>query len=277
VLEIDFSNFFNTIPHRKLMKVIGKRISDRRFKGLIGRFLKGKLITQRGEILPSEIGTPQGSAMSPILANIYLHEVIDQWFLDNYASYNNIIVRFADDAVFFFKKAEVAEQFKTCLKQRVEEFGLQLNEDKTTTIAMDKNENNQFNFLGFTFYWGKQGSRRILKIKTQKEKLIKSIMEFSQWIKKVRNQLKLKDIWTLAKAKIRGHINYFGYHMNRLKLYHFYQEVIKSLFKWLNRRSQKYSYEWQGFMERIKNFPLINRPLKDRKLKQLGWNPYDKY
>lgn len=273
VVEIDFSSFFNTIPHRKLMKVIGKRISDRRFKGLIGRFLKGKLIMQTGEILPSEIGTPQGSVMSPVLANLYLNEVIDHWFLRNYGSYNNIIVRYADDAVFFFKKEEEVNSFRKCLEERVQAYGLQLNEDKTRTLMMDKANHAQFNFLGFTFYWGKQGSRRLLKIKTQKEKLLKAIQEFEQWIKKARNQLKLKELWALAKAKITGHINYFGYWMNGLKLNHFYWCVIKSFYKWLNRRSQKRSYNWEGFQERLRNFPL-KKSWQQIKLKQLGWNPY---
>ena len=86
----------------------------------------------------------------------------------------------------------------------------------------------------------------------------------------------MKEIWALAKAKVRGHINYFGYCMNGLKLNHFYHFVIKSLFKWLNRRSQKRSYTWKGFSERLKNFPLMEQ-LKNMKLKQLGWNPYAKY
>ena len=273
VLEIDFSSFFNTIPHRKLMRIVGKRITDRRFKGLIGRFLKGGLINKGGEILPSKIGTPQGSIMSPILANIYLHEVIDVWFLNQYATEGNVVVRYADDAVFFFHKREKAEDFLEKLRIRVNSYGLSLNKDKTHSLNMEKNQHMQFSFLGFTFYWGKQGGRHTLKVKTQKEKLVKAMQEFEQWIKKVRNQKKLKDIWELAKSKIRGHINYYGFQMNALKLNHFYYAAIKSLFKWLNRRSQKRSYNWEGFKERLKNFPLIE-PLADMKLKQLGWNPY---
>ncbi len=273
VVEIDFSCFFNTIPHRKLMKVLRKRISDRRFKGLIGRFLKGELITHEGNRLPNEIGTPQGSVMSPALANIYLNEVIDQWFLRNHSLFSNVIVRYADDAIFFFEREGNAVKFLNDLKQRVEQFGLRLNEDKTHILKIEKKNHKQFNFLGFTFYWGKQGSRCILKIKTQKEKLIKSIMEFTQWIKNIRNQEKLKEIWALARSKVQGHINYFGYQMNALKLNHFYQEVIKALFKWLNRRSQKRSYSMEGFHERLRNFPLM-KPLAEMKLKQLGWSPY---
>jgi RNA-directed DNA polymerase len=275
VVEIDFSKFFNTIPHKKLMRIIGKRISDNRFKGLIGRFLKGELINSEGEKLPSELGTPQGSLMSPVLANIYLNEVIDQWFMKNHGSYSNIIVRYADDAVFFFREEEDAKRFVVELESRVKSYGLSLNAEKTRAFTFPKNGHQQFSFLGLTFYWGKQNKRIILKVKTQKEKLIKAIQEFDRWIKAIRNKKKLKDIWELARSKIRGHNNYYGYWMNALKLNHFCHAAMKSLFKWLNRRSQKCSYTWEGFNERLKYFPLME-PLNSTNLKQLGWSPYAK-
>lgn len=276
IVEIDFSSFFNTIPHRELMRILGKRIADRRFKGLVGRFLQGALITHLGETLSSEIGTPQGSIMSPVLANIYLHEVLDEWFLQHYASYNNVIVRYADDALFFFNQKEQATGFLSELGKRVERYGLKLNQEKSRALTLTKSNHEHFHFLGFTFYWGKQGSRTILKVKTQKEKLIKSMQEFEAWIKQIRSRKSLKTIWLLAKAKIQGHINYFGYQMNTPKLNHFYHEAIKSLFKWLNRRSQRRSYGWEGFSERLKHFPLI-KPWRDAKLKSLGWDPYKAY
>jgi RNA-directed DNA polymerase len=154
VVEIDFSSFFNTIPHRKLMKVIGKRISENRFKGLIGRFLKAELIT-REETIPGVVGTPQGSIMSPILANIYLNEVIDQWFMRNHASYNNVIVRYADDALFFFKHEEDAEKFLSDLNERVEKYGLSLNSEKTHIITISKNNHKHFHFLGSNSHFNK--------------------------------------------------------------------------------------------------------------------------
>jgi len=269
VVEIDFSNFFNTIPHKKLMKILEKRIADKRFLGLIRRLLTGEILKSTGEKIVSEVGTPQGGIASPILANIYLNEVLDQWFLENYASYNNIIVRYADDAVFFFKRKDDATKFMTALKVRVENYGISLNEEKTQQLTLGKKDRGSFNFLGFTFYRGKQGKRKILKIKTQKEKLIKGISEFYDWIKSNRNRMKLSELWKIAKSKIIGHLNYYGYAMNNLKINHFYFEVKDALFKWLNRRSQKRSYTIEGFEERIRNFPLMVN-VESCKLKQLG-------
>jgi RNA-directed DNA polymerase len=226
IVEIDFSSFFNTIPHRKLMEIIGKKIADRRFKELIGRFLEGKLISSEGEVLPSELGTPQGSIMSPVLANIYLHEMLDEWFLRNHAKHGNVIIRYADDALFLFSIEEQAIKFLGELEERVKQYGLKLNADKSRHLTLSKSNHEHFHFLGFTFYWGIQGSRRILKIKTQKDKLIKSMQEFDAWIKKVRNQKDLKTIWSLAKSKIQGHINYFGYRLNIPKLHHFYHQAM---------------------------------------------------
>jgi len=271
IVEIDFAKYFNSIPHRKLMKILSKRISDRRFKGLIGRFLKVGVLEQSGITSSPEEGTPQGSIMSPILANIYLHYVLDEWFLQNYASYSDIIVRYADDAVFFFKSEQKAKQFFAHLKERVSEFGLVLNEEKSVIINFSKNERNSFNFLGFTFYWDKKRPyiKQALKIKTQQKTLHRKIQDFYLWIKSCRSSLKIDRIWKLAKAKLQGHFNYYGFSDNLPKLNHFYYEAIRSLFVWLNRRSQKQSYTWEQFQERLKFNPLPTVPSM-AKLKHLN-------
>lgn len=269
VVEIDFSNFFNTIPHRELMRIVERRIKDVRFKAIIRRFLQGKTVHANGKLERCKIGTPQGGIMSPILANIYLNEVVDQWFKGNFNHHRCRIVRYADDAVFFFREEDEAKRFLEDFKVRVEEYGLSLNMDKTTTLYFEKTKGNDFSFLGFTFYWGKHGGRKLLKVKTTKGTLLRSIRDFYAWIKQVRNAKKLKVIWEEAKAKLRGHYNYFGYWMNKPKLNHFYHEAVKSLYKWLNRRSQKRSYSWEGFKERLLNNPLPKPPEKTG-LRRLG-------
>jgi len=275
VVEIDFASFFNTIPHRRLMKIISRRISDKRFKGLIGRFMKVGILEQSGKLSVPQEGTPQGSIMSPILANVYLHEMLDTWFLENYASYSNIIVRYADDALFFFKSKEKADQFVKDLFERVKLFRLKLNEDKTRMIDFRKSQNNSFDFLGFTFYWVSKNKKRLLSLKTSKKTLHKKMQEFYNWCKSIRNQVKIKVIWRIAASKLRGHYNYYGYWMNYTKLNHFYWEAIKSLYKWLNRRSQKKSFDWPKFFRKLE-YNNIPKPPNMNRLKQLGWNPYAK-
>lgn len=129
--------------------------------------MESKLITATGEALPSELGTPQGSIMSPVLANIYLHEVLDEWFLRNYSSGNSVKVRYADDALFLFSIEEQAMKFRSELEERVKSYGLSLNEDKSRILTFSKNNHEHFHFLGFTFYWGIQGSSPVTRIVSQ--------------------------------------------------------------------------------------------------------------
>ena len=269
VVEIDFSNFFNTIPHDPLMEVVGEKVKDAKFLRLIRKFLKGKIVKQDGKVESCHCGTPQGGLMSPILANIYLDRVLDKWFQKEHKE--GKMVRYADDAVFFFEKGEDAQKFLEDFKERVETFGLIVNEEKSRILSFKKTEHNQFSFLGFTFYWGIRKKRTILKVKTEKKKLHKAIEEFYNWIKDNRSKRKQFELWTMAISKIRGHYEYFGYWMNWRKLWHFYSQAMKAMFKWLNRRSQKQSYTWAGFKESIKQLPKITPP-KTEGLKRLGWS-----
>ena len=269
VMEIDFSNFFNTISHRELMTILRRRIADERFLSLIRRLLTGEILRVNGKLEPSFIGTPQGGIASPILANIYLNQVLDQWFTENYQTNGNIMVRYADDAVFLFRKEEDLRNFEKGLRLRMTQYSLVVNEEKTHTIKLDKKSCLSFTFLGFTFYWRKQGRRRIFKLKTSKKTLIRAIKSFYQWVKSNRNHYKLLVLWEKAKSKISGHVNYFGYWMNSPKVNHFIWEAERSLYKWLNRRSQKKSYNWEGFRERLKYFPLT-LPLDKIKWRHIG-------
>lgn len=263
IVEIDFAKFFDTINHRRMILILQKRIADGRFLSLISRFLQvGILEETSGTIQLATRGAPQGSVMSPVLANIFLNECLDQWFMERYAPQGALIVRYADDAVFAFKTEETALEFKTALKHRIELYGLELNEDKTKFIPMQKNSGNVLDFLGFTFYWGHalRSKRKQFKAKTNKESLAKKLGEYREWLKKVRSSKPINTIWNITAAKLRGHYQYYGLVTNREKLNHFFQQVKWALFRGLNRKSQKGSYSWKGFNQRLLHYPLPTPP-----------------
>jgi RNA-directed DNA polymerase len=266
VVEIDLASFFDTVAHRKLHRLLRLRITDRRIHSLIARFLKAGVLDQCGNLKISETGTPQGSIMSPVLANVFLHYVLDDWFLRNFSSrarQYGIIIRYADDAIFIFDAETRAENFRAALKERLGKFGLTLNEDKSGLIKFGKRQGNVFHFLGFTFFWSKDhaSNRRKLRAKTSRTTLFKKIQDYQTWIRKNRSRFDTNAIWRITAAKLRGHYNYYGVHTNRPKLNYFYYATTQLLFKWLNRRSQRKSFTWERFARRLQNHPLPVPPL----------------
>lgn len=263
VVEIDLASFFDTVSHRKMIKLLQFRITDPRIQSLVSRFLTAGILEEEGKLVRPDAGTPQGGIMSPVLANVFLHYALDNWFLENYASRGAIIVRYADDAVFIFEREDQANDFKQALKVRLEKFALKLNEDKSGIIHFGKNLGNVFHFLGFTFYWGygRGATKKYLKVKTEKNKLGKKIQEYTDWIKENRAKFCTDELWEQTKAKLRGHYNYYGVTTNRPKLNHFYYAVTQSLFKWLNRRSQRKSFTWERFARRLRFNPLPQPPM----------------
>jgi hypothetical protein len=208
--------------------------------------------------------------MSPILANIYLNHVVDQWFAESYANAKAQMVRYADDAIFMFSTKEMAESFLQEFKVRVESFKLSLNEEKTKIIDFREEQGNCFDFLGFTFHWGKERSKRrsSLKVKTQKERIFKKVEEHKAWIKSARTKLTGGEIVKKTAMKLRGHYNYFGYKCNRNHLSYFYDQITEVTFKWLNRRSQKRSYSWDSFKSLVEK--VVPKPPGTESLKPLG-------
>lgn len=262
VVEIDLKSFFDTVSHRRLIKLLEKRISDRRLLSLVARFLTAGVMEQDKSFNAGEIGTPQGSIMSPILANVFLHYALDEWFLANYSKQGGVIIRYADDAIFLFELKFEAENFRDDLKTRLNGFGLELNEEKSGIISFGKDHGNIFDFLGFTFFWsvGHASTKKRLGVKTAKKALFKRIEDYQSWIKENRGRMKLESLWRITAAKLRGHYNYYGLHTNRPKINHFYYAVIGSLFKWLNRRSQRRSFTWEKFAKRLRFNPLPTPP-----------------
>jgi len=255
VIDVDIEKFFNSMSHGKLMEFLKLKINDRRFLYLVGKLLR-TMVREDGLDVVNEVGSPQGSIVSPILANIYLHYVLDEWFDKTGAGHYQRMVRYADDIIFCFRDEDKAQEFKLLLQKRLEDHGLKLNEEKTKIVLFDKGAHEAFHFLGFTFYWGKDREHKdCLKIKTQAERFRVKLAEIKEWLKKVRNKVSLGNIISELRMKLSGHYAYYGIETNG-KTWAFYNLCLRLLFKWINRRSQKRSYSWEGFLCMLKQLPL---------------------
>ena len=232
---------------------------------------------ENGKHIKSEYGTPQGSILSPVLANIVMYYGIILYVekIKEIAKGYIEIINYADDNVLCFQHKEEAIKTYNSLKKRLEELGLEFAEEKTRLIEFgrfaDENEKRRcrgkgkaetFDFLGFTHYCSKsqKGSFRV-KRKTSKKKFKQKIKEFKIWIKRERNK-KLTEIMDTVKRKLTGHYNYYGITDNLKSISVFKYEILKILYKWLNRRSQKKSYTYEEFYEMIKYFELPNPKIK---------------
>lgn len=269
VVDIDIKGFFDTVSHRKMIKMLERRISDRKLTSLISRLLEVGIMTEAGLIEKDE-GTPQGGIASPILSNIYLHHTLDVWFLDNFTKQGGVMSRYADDIIFSFKMKEEMDRFFNEVKKRFNHFNLEVNEEKSQKIEFSPRGGSAFNFLGFTFYWStdRGSSKKRLRVKTKRDRLNKAIANSNEWLKTNRNRFTTEKIWTHIKSILRGHYNYFGLTCNRPKLVHFYYEVTSLLYKWLNRRSQRTSINSAKFKRMLLRNPLPFPP-DVRKLKHL--------
>jgi len=262
VVEIDIEEFFDSVDHDWLIQTLELRISDPHFMRLIRRLLRNSTLHADGKMADRVAGTPQGSPISPILANICLHYLLDTWFAKNWASKGEF-VRYADDAAFIFTNEDDAREFQHKLISRMAEAGLKLNLDKTRIVPFSaKSPKGTIRLLGFELYWGiKRGAAgKLLKVKTIPKRLVRSMQGFTDWIKATRNRKTLKTIWDEAAAKLRGHYSYYGVAFNEAKLNHFHHHCIGSLFRWINRRSQKRSYTWEQFKRRLHFHPLPRPP-----------------
>jgi RNA-directed DNA polymerase len=256
VIDIDLKNFFGTIDHEMLESILKEKINDTKFMRYINRMFKSGVLTD-GELKVSEEGVPQGSICSPILSNIFAHYAIDTWVVEMVkpACKGTVaLFRYADDAVICCEYESDAEKIRQSLGKRLERFKLQLNEEKTKLVAFNKRaaaqgiEQGTFDFLGFTFYWGKARSGRVVpKLKTRAKTMRTKLNRVNEWARKVRNQQPLKEIWKMLKAKLRGHVQYYGVSHNCAQVENFLYRATRIMFKWLNRRSQRKSFTWEQF------------------------------
>jgi RNA-directed DNA polymerase len=269
IVDADIKGFFDHVNHEWLMKFIGQRIADPNIHRLIARFLKAGIM-EDGVRQDMVEGTPQGGNISPILANVYLHYVLDLWFekiVKKWCRGEAYLIRYCDDFVCCFEHEEEAKAFYQALRGRLKKFGLKIAEEKTRIIkfgrkAADEHKRDgngkaeTFDFLGFTHYCGKsrRGYFRV-KRKTSRKKYKASLLRCKEWIKRNRHE-SVKELMKALRVKLNGYYRYYGITDNSEAINRFAYEVNKMLYKWLNKRSQRKSFEWSKFEKLIKKYPL---------------------
>jgi group II intron reverse transcriptase/maturase len=267
VVEADIKSFFNQIDHDLLLKMLAQRIDDKPFLNLIRKWLKAGVLDS-GQINYPLSGTPQGGTVSPILANIYLHHVLDVWFYDTVQRHCRgqvYLCRYADDFVCAFEVEKDAQRFYKALRSRLGQFNLEVAEDKTNLMVFSRfhlRTNQRFDFLGFEFSWGltrkKKQSARWANVqrRTSSKKYCASLANFKAWLKRA-SYLPKDILFGSLNRKLRGYYQYYGIRGNYKRLSSFLFYVSRTLYKWLNRRSQRRSYNTHGIKEMINHFGIL--------------------
>lgn len=246
VIDLDLRKFFDSIPKGKLQEAFRKRIKDGVLDRLVVSWLNAGVM-KNGEWESNELGTPQGGVVSPLLANLYLHDVLDRWFVEAVRPRlkgRGGMVRYADDAVLYFERREDAEKVLAALPKRLARYGLSLHPEKTKLLDFRKPAGRgrkppTFDFLGFTFYWGKtRKGKPVTKMKTARKKLTTKINELYRWCKQSRH-LPVAEQHRLLASKLRGHYQYYGVSHNYRSLKIYYRRARRMWHKWLNRRGGK--------------------------------------
>jgi len=264
VVEADIKGFFDKVNHEWMIKFLRHRIGDERVIRLIVRMLHSGIL-EEGLVQATEEGTPQGSILSPLLSNIYLHYVLDLWFsrrVSRQSQGEAYYVRFADDFIACFQYRGDAESFKERLKDRLEGFGLELAEEKTRCIEFGRfarreayrrgEKPKEFTFLGFTHYCGKmkEGFFKV-KRRTSRKKLGQSLEKLTKWAKRASPVLKKGQMLRQARIRVLGHLNYYAITDNLERCNYYVYRAERILFKWLNRKSQRRAYTWESFRQAL--------------------------
>ena len=267
VVEADIKGYFDAISHEKLLAMLEERINDRAFMRLITKWLKAGILEPEGYVKHPVTGTPQGGIVSPILSNVYLHVVLDEWFAEVVKPRlkgRAILCRYADDWVCAFQYRDDARRFYDVLPKRLARYELQVEPSKTQIVRFSRfhpsrKRGRTFTFLGFEFYWFKdrKGIPRAMR-RTAPAKQRIALRRMKAWLKAARHLPKRKFFRTL-KQKLVGHYNYYYVRGNSRQVWSFYRTVMEYTKKWLNRRSQRKSYTWEKF-KRILAYRGIPKP-----------------
>jgi len=277
VLEVDLRKFFDTLDHKQLQEFVSRRVHDGVLRRLIGKWLNAGVM-EAGNVSYSDEGTPQGGVISPLLANIYLHYVLDDWFEQTVKPLMRgkcRLIRFADDFVIIFEKKHDADRVIAVISKRFEKYGLTVHPEKTKLIDFrapyhperrwEEQSNNAvksgkrpetFDLLGFTHYWSKTlRGKWAVKRKTMKSRLARSIQRIDQWCRKNMHK-PVQMQWKTLCAKVRGHYAYYGITGNMQSLGSFVLQVKRRWKQWLNRRNSERDMTWEKFNLLLKCYPL---------------------
>jgi RNA-directed DNA polymerase len=266
ILEFDVVSFFDSLRRLQLMGMLRERVADGSLLRLIGKCLHVGVLDGVVFTEPSE-GAVQGSTLSPLLGNVYLHHVLDRWFAEEVRPRlrgKATFVRYADDGLFGFERQDDAQRVLAALRKRMERFGLTLHPEKTRMLDFrapprtrtEGRSPTTFDYLGFCWYWRRtrQGVWRVT-CKTRRARLARAIQNVYAWCRQNRH-LPVKQQHAKLVRRMQGHINYFGVNGNIHSLRRFVHQVRRSWHKWLNRRSQRARLNWERFQDLLGDLPL---------------------
>jgi RNA-directed DNA polymerase len=265
ILDVDIKSFFDTIPFSSLRAILNQRVRDGVLRRTIDKWLAAGVM-EDGAVSYPEAGTPQGGVISPLLANVYLHEVIDRWFETEVKPRLRgcaFMIRYADDMVMVFANEADAREVKAMLAERLGQYGLSLHPTKTRIVEFYPRPSvprsstpGTYDFLGFTHYWARTHKGRwVVRRKTAASRFRRTLKRLSDWCQRNRHRPVAWQHDRIVKA-LRGHYNYFGITGNWVALSRLRNEVRSIWRKWLARRSQKHRIAWPRFVELLKRHPL---------------------
>ncbi len=263
VIDLDIRRYFDSIDRQQLRNILDQRVRDGVICRALGKWMRAGVM-ESGTVQYPLAGTPQGGVVSPLLSNLYLHEVLDQWFEHSVKPRlqgRAFLVRFADDAVLAFEQEADARRVLAVLPKRVGKYGLQLHPDKTRLVEFrppgdDSSGGRSFDLLGFTHYWGRSRKGRwIIKRKTAKARLARAVHRVGQWCRHRRHRPVPEQHAALTR-QLMGHYAYYGITGNASALWRFHRQVERCWRKWLSRRSNRSGMDWERMGRLLIRYPL---------------------